>query len=78
MPQGRDDHTCCMYNDEIILFGGYEDGRRTNDILRYKITQHKWTKQKVSGPRKPCERAGHSAVVCGELLIIFAGTDEEN
>jgi N-acetylneuraminic acid mutarotase len=77
LPGARDDHTCLLYNDEIILFGGYESGIRSNDLLRYKISTGVWTQQEFKG-KVPCPRAGHSAVIKGDQLVIFAGTNEEN
>jgi len=77
MPGFRDDHTCNLYEDTIVLFGGYETGVRTNDLLSYKFETFKWTKLSWSGSA-PCPRAGHSAVVHGNTLVVYAGTDHEN
>ena len=47
MPGKRDDHTCNLYEDSMILFGGYEDGVRSNELIRYTFETFKWTKIKV-------------------------------
>lgn len=73
----RDDHTCNLYEDTMILFGGYKSGTRVNDILSFKFEACKWTDLNYSGV-PPCPRAGHTAVVLKNKLIVCAGTDNDN
>lgn len=60
-----------------MLFGGYEQGVRQNDLLQYRFQEFKWTNLDPMG-RKPQARAGHSALIKGSKLIICAGTNDEN
>jgi N-acetylneuraminic acid mutarotase len=48
-PGQRDDHTCNLYDEQMILFGGYESGVRKNDLLSYKFEGFKWTKIQPEG-----------------------------
>lgn len=32
MPQTRDEHSCVLYGDSMIIFGGFSFGQRTNDV----------------------------------------------
>jgi N-acetylneuraminic acid mutarotase len=76
MPEQRDDHTCNLYEDSMLLFGGYKNGVRTNELLSFKFEGSKWSELVANKP--PCPRAGHSAVLSGSNLIICAGTNEQN
>jgi N-acetylneuraminic acid mutarotase len=48
----------------MIVFGGFAFGQRTNDIFKYFFKSNTWEKIKNKGPKAPCPRAGHSAVIC--------------
>jgi N-acetylneuraminic acid mutarotase len=68
-----------VYDGSIVIFGGFlNDGERTNDIYRYYIKDNKWELVSVLGYAKPRSRAGHSAILHGDLMTIFGGRDEEN
>ena len=32
VPATRDEHTCSIYGNSMIIFGGFVDGVRTNDV----------------------------------------------
>lgn len=44
LPGEREGHSCCLVDDTMILFGGFETGERTNDIIRYNFQSHRWTR----------------------------------
>jgi Galactose oxidase, central domain len=47
----------------MIIFGGFEDGERTNSIIVYNFKTNVWSKIKNNDKAsKPCPRSGHSAV----------------
>lgn len=61
----------------MVVFGGFVDGERTNQVLLYHIRENRWeTVQTDSAAPKP--RAGHSACVHGSAMYIFGGRDEDN
>lgn len=79
LPQTRDDHSAVLYDgNSLVVFGGFVDGERTNEILRYYIRENKWEEVVVRGDDCPKPRAGHSAVVHGHNMVIFGGRDEDS
>lgn len=79
----RDEHSAVILHDQMVVFGGFSQGTRTNNIFKYHINTNEWELVKVSGRKMPCERAGHSAVVRydeqnGDCMYIFGGKDDEN
>jgi hypothetical protein len=35
LPHTRDEHSCVIHNDTMLVFGGFAFGERTNTIFRY-------------------------------------------
>lgn len=74
VPNHRDEHTALLYDHSMVIFGGFKnDGERSNDIYRYIFKENRWEKIEVQGSVKPQPRAGHSAVLVEDMMIIFAG-----
>jgi N-acetylneuraminic acid mutarotase len=76
----RDEHTAVVDEDQnlMIIFGGFKDGERCNDIAVYDMKQNKWSLIELNdNDRKPCERSGHSAVYyqSQKRMYIFGGKD---
>jgi N-acetylneuraminic acid mutarotase len=59
----------------MILFGGFNNGYRTNLVFRLNLKTLKWDKMEAKGS-KPCARTGHSAVVFNDQMIIFGGKSD--
>lgn len=80
-PITREEHTCVVYNDSMVIFGGFAFGERTNSMFKYNFKQNTWEMIK-SKNQPPCERAGHSAVIRmddnGDHMYIFGGKDNDN
>jgi len=79
VPTCRDDHTAVIYEGSIVIFGGFStDGERSNDLYRYYFRDNKWEKISVLGIDFPVPRAGHSAIVFGDSMVVFGGRDEDS
>lgn len=83
LPKTRDEHSCVLLGNYMIVFGGFTFGQRTNDIFRFNFTTSQWSKIKNEGKDAPQPRAGHSAVirydeVGGDCMYIFGGKDDDN
>jgi N-acetylneuraminic acid mutarotase len=74
----RDEHTAVLYENSMVIFGGFAKGFRTNSIERYFFKENKWEYALPMGENTPCNRAGHSAIVYGDTMIVFGGKDEYN
>ena len=83
LPHTRDEHSCILYEDSMIIFGGFSFGQRTNDVYSYNFNTNKWNWMAHQGKVAPCPRAGHSAVIkidkaAGDCMYIFGGKDDDN
>ncbi len=83
LPITRDEHSCVVLHDSMIIFGGFAFGRRTNDIFRFNFKNFQCTKILPKNDSLPCPRAGHSASIRiderkGDCMYIFGGKDDEN
>ena len=79
LPPSRDDHTAVFYENSMLIFGGFiQNGERTNSIYRYFFKDNKWEKVQVLGSVQPVTRAGHSAVIHGDTMVVFGGRDSES
>ena len=38
----RDEHTACVIGDNMIVFGGFKEGERCNDIFKYSFSGNTW------------------------------------
>lgn len=77
----RDEHTCVVYENEgsMIVFGGFLNGQRTNEIIKYFFQENRWVKVNVPlATTQPKPRSGHSAVINSGAMWIFGGRDEDN
>lgn len=85
MPHTRDEHSCVILHDTMVVCGGFAFGERTNEIFKYHIKTNLWEKvpSVTAESKMPCPRAGHSAVikydeVNGDCMYMFGGKDDEN
>lgn len=69
----------------MIVFGGFKEGERCNDIFSYGFNDNTWKQVKpAKGSPMPPPLAGHSASVAkdpetgADIMIIFGGKDDEN
>ena len=79
----RDEHSCVVYNESMLVFGGFSFGERSNSIFKYNFRMNTWEKIDHKSQAVPCPRAGHSAVIRynkeeGDHMYIFGGKDDEN
>ena len=45
VPSSRDDHTAVLYEESMVIFGGFmPEGERTNSMYRYYFKDNKWEK----------------------------------
>ena len=79
-PTQIDEHTCCKMDNKVVVFGGFNDGERTNDVHIFDTDACQWTKRSPVDANAPAPkpRAGHSATLHEGILYIFGGKDDEN
>ena len=74
----RDEHTATVdeENSLMIVFGGFEDGERTNETIVYNMKTNAWQIVKLSpNAKRPCPRSGHTAVFSDGEMYVFGGKD---
>lgn len=72
----RDEHTAVLdeQNNCMVVFGGFEEGERTDEIVSYNFKTNSWSRVNLPvNHKKPCPRSGHSACVTNGLMYIFGG-----
>ena len=63
----------------MVIFGGFKQGNRTNEVATYNFATNSWTNVLVpSGDALPCPRSGHSATLHNGNMYIFGGKDNES
>jgi|LauGreDrversion4_2_1035121.scaffolds.fasta_scaffold484558_2 hypothetical protein len=64
----------------MIIFGGFINGERTNSVFRFIFNENRWENITPNNNElmSPSPRAGHSAALHGNNMIIFGGRDEDN
>ena len=78
IPMPRDDPSCVIYGNTMILFGGFKnDGERCCETYIFHFGDHRWEKILLPSKESPAPRAGHSAVVNGDDMYIFGGKDSD-
>ena len=83
LPHTRDEHSCVIHKDTMLVFGGFAFGERTNTIYRYHFKMNQWEQIHFNSQAVPCARAGHSSIIrynkeAGDHMYIFGGKDDEN
>ncbi|GMT11838.1 hypothetical protein PFISCL1PPCAC_3135, partial [Pristionchus fissidentatus] len=73
-PPARDGHSAVVYNDQMIIFGGFEeaDQRFSQETYVFDFATAKWEEMATMGER-PRWRDFHTSVVMGEEMYVFGG-----
>ncbi|CAI2366389.1 unnamed protein product [Moneuplotes crassus] len=71
-----DEHTACVYQGNLYIFGGNLNGFKSNKIFIYNLDSKKWSIKEHEDGIPP--RSSHSAVVKDGFMYVFGGKDIEN
>ncbi|KAJ3451244.1 kelch domain-containing protein [Anaeramoeba flamelloides] len=72
-PTPRYSHTSVIYDNKMWIFGGYNGQIQSNEIFYFNFETNEWCNPLKTYGQKPEERAGHTAVVVGDKMIVFGG-----
>lgn len=65
--------------NQMVVFGGFEEGERTNEVVIYNVQKNTWQHVKLSQTaQKPCPRSGHSATMHKNLMYVFGGKSDNS
>jgi len=73
-PCPRNFHSCCVYKNEMYLFGGKSNGYHS-DLYKFNFKQMKWQTINATG-KLPLARYGHSLSFYKGKLYVFGGYDQ--
>ncbi|CAI2366322.1 unnamed protein product [Moneuplotes crassus] len=71
-----DEHTACIYQGNLYIFGGNVNGFKSNKIFIYNLDSKEWSVKEHEDGIPP--RSSHSAVVKDGFMYVFGGKDIEN
>ena len=72
-PEGRSNQSAVIYKDHMYIFGGTsEEGEKLCDLWKLDLRTYHWEQVDCSG-EVPSGRSGHSAVLYGDVMIVFGG-----
>lgn len=68
----RTEHTAIVYNNSMVVFGGYSGNGYENSVMVFNFATQQWTQLEANG-EAPSARSAHTAVVVGNSMYIFGG-----
>lgn len=77
IPFARSHHSACVFNDEMLIFGGYSSPNRFNDLYSLNLKFGIWKKIQVNG-KTPYRLSEHTANVLNHSMLIYGGFDGKN
>lgn len=74
-PPKMDSHSCVCYKEQLVFFGGYVNGYRSNLVHLFQISTESWQVLNLPGPPA---RSNQSASLHKSFVYIFGGLDEDH
>lgn len=79
-PLKRVGHTCVLWEQNIIIFGGRNNAwEKMNDVWQYDLETNTWTELRPAHPRSydkiPAPRITHTAILFEDKMYICGGLD---
>jgi len=68
----RTEHTAVVYNNSMVVFGGYSGNGYENSVMIFDFATQEW-RQLVAQGEAPSARSAHTAVVVGKCMYVFGG-----
>jgi len=68
----RTEHTAVVYNNSMVVFGGYSGNGYENSVMIFDFATQQW-RQLVAQGEAPSARSAHTAVVVGKSMFVFGG-----
>jgi hypothetical protein len=79
-PKKREGHSCVVYNDWLVVFGGCEGGEEEtesfNDICIFDVKLKSWAFPQCRG-RLPSGREGHAAGMIEHYMMVYGGNSSD-
>ncbi|KAH3781796.1 kelch domain-containing protein 1-like isoform X2 [Dreissena polymorpha] len=73
LPTARAAHGMCAVGRNLVIFGGRDTEKRTNDLYMYNIDTRKWNMDmKITG-QLPAPRSFHSTTAMGGRVVVVGG-----
>eukprot|EP01122_Echinamoeba_exundans_P001567 TRINITY_DN11597_c0_g1_i1.p1 TRINITY_DN11597_c0_g1~~TRINITY_DN11597_c0_g1_i1.p1 ORF type:complete len:902 (-),score=157.14 TRINITY_DN11597_c0_g1_i1:580-3285(-) len=73
-PSARHSHSAVLFGSSMYIFGGIgPKGILLNDVYEFDFERFTWHEVAVSGTEAPAGRWGHTSVIYGQSMFIYAG-----
>ncbi|CEP03510.1 Protein kinase domain-containing protein [Plasmodiophora brassicae] len=76
IPPARENHALVVVGDRMIVFGGSEYGRLSNEVYELSLSTCTWKKIETSG-KPPSARERHTMTIVDNVAYIFGGQSAE-
>ncbi|XP_060569590.1 kelch domain-containing protein 1-like [Ruditapes philippinarum] len=78
VPKARAAHGMCSVGRNLLIFGGRDTEKRTNDLHIFNVDTRKWElDMKINGER-PVARSFHTATAVGKRMVVMGGRGQDN
>jgi len=68
----RTEHTAIVYNNSMVVFGGYSGNGYENSVMVFDFGTQAWQQLATQG-ESPSARSAHTAVAVGKSMYVFGG-----
>eukprot|EP00013_Stygamoeba_regulata_P019579 CAMPEP_0177654394 /NCGR_PEP_ID=MMETSP0447-20121125/14303_1 /TAXON_ID=0 /ORGANISM="Stygamoeba regulata, Strain BSH-02190019" /LENGTH=621 /DNA_ID=CAMNT_0019158029 /DNA_START=286 /DNA_END=2149 /DNA_ORIENTATION=- len=72
VPDSRSGHSCVVWRDSMVIFGGRDGRNHFGDIYMYNFVDETWSKLETRGALVK-RRYRHSACIFGNCMFVFGG-----
>jgi hypothetical protein len=80
VPREREGHSCVLFNEWMVVFGGCdggdEDTESLNDICIYDLKNKNWIFPQCRG-KLPSGREGHAAGMIDHYMVVYGGNSKD-
>ena len=77
IPTIRQGHTCNLYGNKLILFGGNYNSDIKNDLFILNLKNFEWKKINLDDNLNKIGRTNHNSIIFNEYLYIFGGYNND-
>lgn len=77
LPPGIDSHSAVLHTHDMVVFGGFIGGSRTNRVFSLDLSALQW-REIAFAALQPAPRSCHTAVVHQNSMFVFAGIGDDN
>lgn len=78
VPTARAAHGMCTVGRNIVIFGGRDTEKRTNDLHIFNVDTRKWDLDATYTGQWPASRSFHTCTAVGHRVVVTGGRSQDN